>query len=83
MGKRYKVRTSEGTPEFEYDTKIHFKIKGVDLPNSTIFYVKGVDDLENNAIIIKCRNCNVEYSWDKDFSSRFYYAFSFERKLFI
>ena len=49
--------------------KVPFKFKGVDLKNGTTFFVDGVDDLENNAIVIICRNCNEEYSWDKGSST--------------
>lgn len=65
MGRRYYVRSGEGTPEYDYDTRIPFRFEGVDLTNGTIFFVDGIDDLENNTIVIKCRNCREEYSWDK------------------
>lgn len=69
MKKRYTVPYHEGTPEYDYDAKIPFRYKGVDLTNGKTFIVDGIDDLENNCIIIKCRACNNEYKWDKKNSS--------------
>jgi len=65
MSKRYYILSGKGTPEFDYDTKIPFKFRGVDLIDGITYDIDGYDDLKNNAIVFKCRYCNAEYSWDK------------------
>lgn len=63
MRNRYRVRSGENTPEYDYDMHFSFKFKGVDIETGSTFIVEAIRDLENDVIMIKCRKCHNQHSW--------------------
>ena len=60
---RYRVRSGENTPEYDYDMPFSLKIKVVDMETGLAFIIEAVRDLKNEVIIIECRKCHNQHTW--------------------